>query len=71
VLVEQAPQGAAGSAKLGGHRRECPRLGDQPVHQVGPHALEAKVGDADGGALLGVALALACQPLAAGKLPKA
>jgi hypothetical protein len=69
VPVQQTPQGAAGSAKLDGHLLQRPRLGDQPVQQVGPHAVEAEFGGAGGGALLGSMLALAGQPLAAGELP--
>jgi len=68
VVVEQAPQGAAGSAELGGHLRQRPRVGDQPVLQVGPHAEEAELGDAGGGALVGGALALAGEQLPAGRL---
>ncbi len=40
-------------------------LGDQPVHQVGPHAVEGELGDVVGGALLGGALALTGELLAA------
>jgi hypothetical protein len=60
------PQGGRRGAKLGGHLCEGPRLGDQPVYQVGPHALEAELGGSRGGALLGSALALAGQLLAVG-----
>jgi hypothetical protein len=43
-------------------------VGDQPVHYVRPHASEAGLGDAGGGALLGGTLALAGQSLVAGRL---
>jgi hypothetical protein len=46
--------------------RQRPHLGDQPIHQVGPHAREAESGHAGGDTLLGGALALAGQLLAAG-----
>src|SRR6266542_5823878 len=46
-----------------------PRPGDQPVLQVGPQAGEAECDSAVGGALLGGALALTGQLLAAGWLP--
>jgi hypothetical protein len=67
-VVQQAPQGAAGSAKLAHHLRQRPRLGDQPVQQVGPDALEAELGGAGGDALVGGVLALVGQLLAAGRL---
>jgi hypothetical protein len=52
-------RGAAGRAEFGGHLLQRPRLGDQPVQQVGPHPGNAELGDPGGGALVGVALALA------------
>jgi hypothetical protein len=45
-----------------------PRLGDQPLHQVGPHPLEAQLGCTSGGALLGGKPALAGELLVAGRL---
>ena len=63
-------KGAGRGTKLGGDLRQGPRLGAQPVRQVGPQVLEAELGDAGGGALLGGALALAGQLLAAGELPE-
>jgi hypothetical protein len=68
VLVEQAPHRRGRGAELTLHLRQRPRPPDQPVHQIGPDALEAEVGDAGGGALLGGVLALAGQLLAAGWL---
>jgi hypothetical protein len=68
VAVQQLPQGGGRDAKLALDLRQRPCPGDQPVLQVGPHPLEAECGRASGGALLGGALALAGQPLAAGKL---
>jgi hypothetical protein len=66
VLVEQAPHRGGCGAEVVHHLRQRPRPPDQPVHQIGPDALEAEVGDAGGGALLGGALALARQQFAAG-----
>jgi hypothetical protein len=56
--IQQTPHGGGCGAKLGGHLRLRPRLGDQPVQQVGPHATEAECGHLGGGALLGGALTL-------------
>jgi hypothetical protein len=66
VLVQQSPHGGGRGAKLAPHLLQGPRVGDQPVLQIGPDALEAQLGDADGDALLGGVLALTGQLLAAG-----
>ena len=68
VLVQQPPQGRGGDTKLALDLLQCPRLGDQPVHQVDPYVGEAECDRACGGALLGGVLALAGQLLAAGWL---
>jgi hypothetical protein len=68
VLIEQAPHRGGRGAKLGGQLRQRPRLGDQPVYQIGPHAGGAEFGHAGGGALLGGALALTGQQLLMGEL---
>jgi hypothetical protein len=68
VLVQQAPQGGGRGTQLGGYLLQGPRVGDQPVQQIGPHAGEAKLGDPSGGVLLGVALALTGQPRTTGWL---
>ena len=47
-----------------------PRLGGQPVHQVGPHPGKAQFGHPGGDALLGGALTLAGELLAARWLAK-
>jgi hypothetical protein len=62
--LQQAPQSAGHGAKLAPHLLHGPRPGDQPVHQVGPHALEAQLGH-PGGALLGGTLTLVGELLAA------
>ena len=70
LLLQQAPQGGGRGGKLGGDLRQGPRLGDQPVHQVGPHPAEAELGHAVGDALPGGTLTLAGELLAAGELPE-
>jgi hypothetical protein len=65
VLVQQAPQGGGRGAKLAVYPRQGPRVGDQPVYQIGPHVLEAQLGGAAGETLLGGMLALAGELLAA------
>jgi hypothetical protein len=68
VLVQQAPQGGGRGAKLVLYPRQGPRVGDQPVYQIGPRVLEAQLGQAVGDALVGGVLALAGELLAAGWL---
>jgi len=64
-VVEQAPQGGGCDAKLALDLRQGPRLGEHPIHQVGPHALNAQLGRLVGGALVGGALTLPGELLAA------
>jgi hypothetical protein len=69
VLVQQAAQGGGRGAKLVRYLLQRPRLGGQPIHQIGPHAREAESGHSSGDTLLGSVLALASQLLAARWLP--
>src|SRR6266545_2373320 len=50
VLVQQPPQGRGGDAKLLLNLPQRPRLGDQPILQVGPHPLKVQCGGAIAGA---------------------
>lgn len=61
IAVQSVPQGAGRGTKLALYLRQRPRAGDQPVHQIRPHARKAQLSHAVGGALLGGALALAGQ----------
>ncbi len=51
MLLQQAPQGGGSGAKLALDLRLGPRLGEQAVLQVGPHAGEAEFCDAGSDAL--------------------
>jgi len=66
VLVHQAPHRGGSGAEFRNQLRHRPRALGDPVHQVGLHALEAKLGDPGGEALLGGAVSLAGEPFAAG-----
>jgi hypothetical protein len=65
MVVQQPPQGGGRDTRLTLNLPQHPRLGDQPVHQICTHPLKAECGRAVGGALLGGALALAGERLAA------